>query len=65
MELTNAQKSKLLNEAVDLLEQADVLVQQALGATDSCYITHTAIQDVVDDLICDIAEFDNGMAIDD
>lgn len=58
MELTNAQKSKLLNAAVDLLEQADALVQKALGATDVCYDTHNAIQNVVDDLVCDIAEFD-------
>lgn len=58
MELTNAQKSKLLNEAVDLLERADALMQKALGATDVCYETHNRIQDIVDDLICDIAEFD-------
>lgn len=56
--LTNAQKSALLNKAVDLLEQADALVQQALGASDVCYETHTAIQNVVDDLVTDIAEFD-------
>jgi hypothetical protein len=60
MELTNAQKSKLLNEAVDLLEQADVLIQKALGDTDSCYISHTDIQDVISDLIADIVELDDG-----
>lgn len=59
MELTAKQKSALLNKAVDLLEQADALVQQALGDSDVCYETHTAIQNVVDDLVCDIVEFDN------
>lgn len=64
MELTAKQKSELLNKAVDLLEQADALMQKALGASDVCYETHNRIQDIVDDLICDIVEFDNGMAVD-
>lgn len=61
MELTNAQKSKLLNDAVDLLEQADALIQKALGASDVCYDTHTRLADIVDDLVADIVEFDNGL----
>ena len=60
MSLTNAQKSQLLNRAVDMLEDVDVLVQKALGVSDVCYETHNRIQDLIDDLICDIAEFDNG-----
>ena len=59
MQLTNAQKSKLLNEAVDLMEQADALIQRALGATDVCYETCTQLQNVIDDLVTDIAEFDS------
>ena len=59
MELTNAQKSKLLNEAVDLMEQADALIQRALGATDVCYETCTQLQNVIDDVVTDIAEFDD------
>jgi hypothetical protein len=59
MELTNAQKSRLLNEAVDLLERADALVQKALGATDACYETCTQLQNIIDDLVTDIAEFDS------
>ena len=59
MELTNAQKSKLLNEAVDLMEQADALIQRALGATDVCYETCTQLQNVIDDVITDIVEFDD------
>ena len=59
MELTNAQKSRLLNEAVDLMEQADALIQRALGATDVCYETCTQLQNVIDDVITDIVEFDD------
>lgn len=58
MELTAKQKSKLLNKAVDLMEQADALIQQALGATDVCYETSTQLQNVIDDVIADIVEFD-------
>jgi hypothetical protein len=46
----------LLMAAVDLLEEADALVQKALGATDACEDTHNAIQEVVEDLLCDIQE---------
>lgn len=59
MQLTNAQKSRLLNEAVDLMEQADALIQRALGATDVCYETCTQLQNLIDDLVTDIAEFDS------
>lgn len=59
--LTAKQKSKLLNDAVDLLEQADALIQRALGDTDVCYETHNRIADIVDDVICDIVEFDSAV----
>ena len=53
--LTATQK-QLLQLAIDKLDEADALVQQALGATDSCYDTHCGIQDLVDDLSADIAD---------
>ena len=59
MSLTPAQKSQLLNRAVDMLEEVDVLVQKALGDTDVCYETHNRIQDLADDLVSDIVEFDS------
>ena len=59
MSLTPAQKSQLLNRAVDLLERVDALVQKALGDTDVCYETHNRIQDLIDDLVSDIVEFDS------
>ena len=52
----NAKQNELLLQAVELLEQADVLVQKALGASDVCYETHNRIQDIVEDLLCDIQE---------
>ena len=57
--MTPQRKSELLNKAVELLEQADALVQEALGDSDVCYETHNQIQNVVDDLVTDIVEFDN------
>ena len=57
--LTAKNKSKLLNDAVDLLEQVDMLVQKALGASDVCEETHQRIEELKEDLIADIVEFDN------
>ena len=57
--LTAKNKSKLLNDAVDLLEQVDMLQQKALGAGDVCEDNHNRIQDLIDDLIADIVEFDS------
>jgi hypothetical protein len=48
--MDNAQRSKLLNKAVDLLNEADALVQQALGADDECYYIATQIQNAADDV---------------
>ena len=59
MELTSTQKSKLLNEAVDLLERADALIQQALGDSDMTYEYCTQLQNLIDDLVGDIVEFDS------
>ena len=55
---TNAEKSQLLNAAVDLLERADALIQRALGDSDMTYEYCTQLQNIVDDLVGDIAEFD-------
>jgi hypothetical protein len=56
--LTNKDKAQLLRDAVELMEQADALVQKALGDSYSTQITHEAIEDVVVDLMYDIAELD-------
>ena len=49
--MDNAQRSKLLNKAVDLLNEADALLQQALGAGDECYYIHTQIENAADDIV--------------
>ena len=51
-------KAELLRRAVEQLEEADALVQEALGACDVCYETHNRIQDLVTDLEADIAELE-------
>ena len=48
--MDNAQRSVLLNKAVDLLHEADVLLQQAMGAGEECYCIHNAIECAADDI---------------
>lgn len=62
MELvTNKQKADKLREAIALLQDADACMQAALGASDVCYDTHCAIQNIIDDLEVDVEEFTNGV----
>ena len=58
--LTNAQKSKLLNKAVDLINEADALMQQALGAHDEVYYIHTQLENAADDIVDIIVAVDDG-----
>ena len=44
----NARQNELMLKAVDLLQEADCLVQQAMGASDECYELHNAIEDAVE-----------------
>jgi hypothetical protein len=48
--MSNIAKANKLAEAVELLAQADALVQQALGAGDECYAIHNTIEDTIDTL---------------
>jgi hypothetical protein len=48
--MSNIEKAKQLAEAVELLAQADALVQQALGDTEDCYEMHCALEDLQDTL---------------
>ena len=43
--MLNAKQNDLLLKAVELLNEADCLVQQAMGASDECYEIHNAIED--------------------
>ena len=56
--LTDKDKAQLLRDAMELLQDADALVQKALGATDVCYETHNRIEDIVEDLRCDVMELE-------
>lgn len=56
--LSNKQKSKLLNKAATLIEQADALMQQALGADDECYYIHTQLENAKDDIVDCIINLD-------
>jgi uncharacterized coiled-coil DUF342 family protein len=48
--MNNITKAIKLAEAVELLAQADALVQQALGASDDCYDIHNTIETTIDTL---------------
>jgi len=48
--MSNISKAIKLAQAVELLEQADALVQSALGNTEQCYDLHNAIATVADEL---------------
>jgi hypothetical protein len=56
--LTDKQKAAKLREAMELLQDADALVQEALGATDACYDLHCGIEDIVDELRDDIIDLE-------
>lgn len=57
--MQNKQQAQLLRKAVELLEQADALQQQALGDSDVCYETHNRIADLIEDLEEDIYTIEN------
>lgn len=49
--MTPKEMSIKINQALDLLEQADALVQEALGACDECEEIHNRIEDLSEDII--------------
>lgn len=49
--MLNAKQNELLIKAVDLLNEADCLIQQALGASDECYELHNAIENAAEDVL--------------
>jgi hypothetical protein len=51
-------KAELLRRAVEQLEEADALIQEALGDCDVCYETHNRIQDLVTDLEADVQDLE-------
>jgi hypothetical protein len=49
--MLNAKQNELLMKVADLLNEADVLLQQALGASDECYYIHTQIENAAEDVL--------------
>ena len=48
--LTKQEKIERLEMAIALLNDADAMLQAALGASDECYELHNAIENVADEL---------------
>jgi hypothetical protein len=56
--LTDKQRADKLREAIALMQDADALVQEALGDTDVCYDTHCGIEELIDELTADVQDLD-------
>lgn len=54
--MLTAKQKALLQQAIEKMQEADVLVQQALGATDACYDIHCGIEELCDELTADLEE---------
>jgi len=52
--MTDKEKVSKLQQAIWKLDQADQLMQEALGASDITEDTHNRIQDIIHDLESDI-----------
>ena len=48
--LTDKEKRERLEMAIALLQDADAMIQAALGANDECYEMHNAIEEVIDEV---------------
>ena len=55
------QKAELLRQAMELLDEADALIQKAIGPSDVCYEYHNTLNSIVEDLMYDVMEFENGV----
>ena len=45
--MSNISKAQKLQEAIALINEADSLMQEALGASDECYDLHCGLEDIV------------------
>lgn len=54
--LTAKEKMERLEMAIALLNDADAMIQAALGASDECYEIHNAIEEVIDEVTDKLAE---------
>ena len=56
--LTDKQRADKLREAINLMHDADALMQEALGDTDLCYETHCGIESLIEDLREDVEDLE-------
>lgn len=49
--MLNQKQTQMLLQVVDMLQDADVLLQQALGASDECYEMHNAIENCAEEVL--------------
>lgn len=56
--LSKQQRVQMLDEATRLIEQADALMQKAMGADDEVYYIHTQLENSKDDIMDFIAQLD-------
>lgn len=48
--MSNISKAQKLQEAIALLNEADCLMQEALGNTEQCFDLHCGIENIADEL---------------
>jgi hypothetical protein len=51
LNVITAEQATKLAQAVELLNQANVLMQEGLGACDFCYEAHNILENLQDDLL--------------
>jgi len=51
LNVITAEQATKLEQAVELLAQANVLMQQGLGACEFCYEAHNILENLQDDLL--------------
>ena len=56
--MSNIAKANKLQQAIDKLNEADALMQEALGATEECFDLHTGIQSMADDIAGVVEQLD-------
>ena len=56
--LSNKEKAERLRMCIALLEDVDAMQQAALGDSDVCYANHNKLQELIEDFMYDVQEFE-------
>lgn len=54
--MTDQDRAQLLRDAIEKMQEADALVQQALGDTDASLDLHCGIDELIDELAADVQD---------